>query len=266
MAISMADGIRANQGGFTLIEMVMVITLVGILAATTVVFVLPPVKAARDIERRAVVVEAADMALDRLSREARSALPNSVRVPAANHVEFILIHDAGSYRRLPAGDGSGDTFAPARASDSFDVLGGLTDPAAASGRLFSVYNTGQPGFDAWDGDNLATIDSATGDSISYTVTGSGFKAHSPAQRFYILETPVSYICDGNQLRRYSNYDLGESHLNGTSELMTGNISSCNFTYSAGTATRRGLLTLRLDLVHQGEQVFLLAQAQVSNSP
>lgn len=265
--------------GFTLIEVILVTVLIGILAAVSVVFILPPFQAAGDLERRAALVDAADLALNRMTREARNALPNSVRVLNPGHVEFITTVTAGRYRRLPAPGGGSDRFVPARSEDSFDVLGGLTDAAAVAprgagidcgnggGHCLSVYNTGQPGFNAYNGENIAAITGADGASISYDSGGSGpaFATHSPNQRFYVVDTVVSYICSDGELRRHSDYGLGASPA-GTGALLAANVENCQFTYTPGTAARRGLLTLRLDLAQNSEAVFLLAQAQVMNTP
>lgn len=268
-----------SQRAFTLIELILVIVLVGILAVVATVFILPPFQAAADIERRAMLVDAADLAINRITRGARNALPNSLRVPSSNQVEFITTVTHGRYRRLPPPGGGGDIFVPAQSSGSFDVLGGLlgagavqprgpgTDCGTNAGHCLSVYNTGQPGFDAWSGDNIAAITAAGTDSISYDSGGSGppFATHSPQQRFHVMGLTVRYACSGGQLRRFAGYGVGGSP-SGSGNLVADNISNCQFSYNPGTSARRGLLTVRLDLTDDGESVFLLGQAQVLNTP
>ena len=249
------------------------------------VFILPPFQAAVDIERRANLVDAADSALTRIGREARNALPNSIRVHQATgnaHVEFITTRTGGRYRRLPAPGGGSDTFVPARSADSFDVLGGLpdagmvalrgagTDCATPVGDCVSVFNTAQPGFNAYNQENIAAITSAGGNSISYDTGGTGpaFSTHSPRQRFFVVNDVVSYVCDlgSGTLLRYSGYGLAGTLTLADPELVAENVANCQFLFNPGTAARRGLLTLRIGMQNAGEQVFLLTQTQIMNAP
>jgi len=272
----------SSQRAFTLIELILVIVLVGILAMVATVFILPPFQAAADIERRAMLVDAADLAVNRITREARNALPNSLRVLSSNQLEFITTVTHGRYRRLPAPGGGSDIFVPAQSSGSFDVLGGLLDAGAVqtrsagtdcgtpAGHCLSVYNTGQLGFDAWSGSNIAAITPAGTDSdtISYDSGGSTppFATHSPQQRFHVIGLTVRYVCSGGQLRRFAGYGVGGGNPSGSGNLVADNITSCQFSYNPGTSARRGLLTVRLDLADDGESIFLLGQAQVLNTP
>ncbi|MDX1625227.1 MAG: type II secretion system protein [Wenzhouxiangellaceae bacterium] len=275
------------QRGFTLVEAIIVLVLVGVLAALATVFILPPFEAAVAMRQRADLVESADSALDQIVREARGALPNSIRVHQASgnaHVEFITTRTGGRYRRLPAPGGGGDLFVPARTSGSFDVMGALpdagavatrgpgTDCAARNGDCLSVFNTGQPGFDAYSRENLAAITAASAGSVSWDSGGIGpaFATHSPSQRFFVVADVVSYVCDLNagELRRFSGYGLqpGTPSPGGAGELVAERVTSCSFSFDPGSATRRGLLTARLDLRRGAEAVFLVAQAQVGNAP
>src|SRR3954470_11350502 len=87
--------------GFTLIEMVVAIVLVAIVVGATVFFA-NPVRQAADLTTRAALTDVADNALQRIGREVRLALPNSVRSSTAYFVEFVPVRSAGRYRAEPS--------------------------------------------------------------------------------------------------------------------------------------------------------------------
>lgn len=282
----------------------MVMVIVGALAVIGGVFIVEPFRASADMARRAALVDQADLALDAVSREVRTALPNSVRTRMESGlvaVELVSTRTGGRYRRLPESGGSGETLNRAQPSDDrFDVLGGLpdidevvtrssgTDCAGDNGDCISIYNTSQTDFNVYAGDNIAAITGTSNnpggsDQLAYNTGASGpaFAAHSPRQRFFVIDTVISYVCDPGDgaLRRYAGYGLQENQpLPGTGSpldsgmtgLVAGNVASCEFEYQSGAnaaaATRRGLLKMRLTLRDGGETVTLLAQAHVDNAP
>ena len=145
----------ARLTGFTLIEAVVVLALIGALFAVSSLFIARPFLIARELSQRAEMVDGAQTALYRITREVRSALPNSLRVDASGQaLEFLRLRLAGRYRAALRPDGGGDPLTIAGASDSFDVLGGTDcseietregagrDCADGSGDCLVLYNTG----------------------------------------------------------------------------------------------------------------------------
>jgi prepilin-type N-terminal cleavage/methylation domain-containing protein len=68
-----------SQRGFTLVEAIIVMVLTGVLAGVMVLFIRQPVQNYVDAAGRAGLTDTADLALRRMARELRSALPNSIR-------------------------------------------------------------------------------------------------------------------------------------------------------------------------------------------
>ncbi len=89
---------RRAAGGFTLIEAVMVIAITGVLAAVISQFIVRPVQGYLGTVARAGLVDQADLALRRVGRDLRAALPNSVRVTAGGStLELIPASGAARY-------------------------------------------------------------------------------------------------------------------------------------------------------------------------
>lgn len=278
---------RSLVAGFTLIELVMVIAIAGVVAVAASRFIAAPVEGYLDLERRAALTDLAQTAQARLGRELRLAVPNSVRVAVGGGaVEFLRLRTGGRYRAAAPGNVLDFTAS----SGSFDVPGGLADAGAVramagataadcvsgAADCLVVYNTGQPGADAWAGDTLAAVTAAAPASVGFA-RASPFAWASPAQRFYISDGPVSFVCEGSAVIRYSGYPISPAHsdvdsgveiagVGGVGHRLAGDVSACSFSYQAGTATRSAVLTARLSVARDGETVTLLQQFAVSNLP
>src|SRR5688500_16243235 len=111
--------------GYTLVEMIAVIAIMGIIAAVVAVFMRVPLQSYQDAQRRASINDAADSAFMLLKRDLQTALPNSVRVRDVGgvfYLEFLQTRAGGRYRAdapttlVPTGantcpDTNGDGFA-----------------------------------------------------------------------------------------------------------------------------------------------------------
>lgn len=268
----------------------MVILIAGVLAVVMGRFVSQPIEGYLDADRRARLVDLANTALERMTREIRLALPNSIRVSdTGKAVEFLRIATGGRYREAPPGDPLDFNAS----TDSFDVLGTLLDagsvtasPAAtqadcAAGTVdcLVIYNTGQPGADAYSQDNVAGIREASATSVTFA-RDSPFPLSSPAQRFYMTDTPVTFLCEdgaAQRVQRYADYPLAadQSTVDEAAELLGAGaretllveqVTRCSFSYQPGTATRGGLVTLSLTVEEAGERTTIMQQVHVSNLP
>jgi MSHA biogenesis protein MshO len=288
------------QQGFTLVELVVVIIIAGALSLVVMQFITAPIEVYADQSRRARLVDEAQLVIQRLSQDVRRAVPNSIRVGCGGGcVEMKRAVSGGRYRAAPPGDTL--SFVPSDADTAFEVLGalnftaGLTtsaDPDACADSTAScvvIYNTGFAGTDLWNGDNSATLTTIGGgspatigfDNSRFSGGQTAFPAQSPGQRFYLTDTPVSYLCDLVQgsMRRYWGYSRRTNHSDVDSHaellalanpaentLIGGRVTACRFEYSPGTPSRNAVLSLRLSLAEAGEGVTLLEQIGVSNLP
>jgi prepilin-type N-terminal cleavage/methylation domain-containing protein len=69
----------STQRGFTLVELIMVIVIMGVIGGMVSVFMKSPIDAYVDSARRAALTDVADTAVRRMARDIRKALPNSLR-------------------------------------------------------------------------------------------------------------------------------------------------------------------------------------------
>ncbi len=228
-------------------------------------FLRAPVQGYLDVARRAELTDIADTALRRIARDLRLALPNSIRVTAGNTaIEFIPVRSAGRYRA----DGPGNFLDFSSAADvSFDVIGPGVE--IQNNDSIVIYNLGIAGADAYPPGSNRRVASSLGANVAavtFVGTGVQFPLSSPARRFHVVATPVSYICAGGVLTRYWNYGFGVTPPAGNSGALASNVSNCRFTYQAGVTAQNGLVTLALAMTKDNETVNLVQQAHVSNVP
>lgn len=231
------------QRGFTLVELVMVIALAGAVAVMIASALSRPLEGFVAQSRRAELVDLAAGALNRMARDIRLAVPNSVRLNAgANAIEMFNVLDAGRYQPNRLG-GDGLIFTPGTGSSCTANFVALPAPgqgncsafqvlapslAVAGARWLVVYNTGAetggvatPGANVWatsgagavhvispDGSSFAASAMAGSKTLLSMTPPSGsfsFAFASPQRRFYLSDQIVGYRCDAasNQLLRFS---------------------------------------------------------------
>lgn len=258
-----------HSRGFTLIEMIVVITITGIIAAVVATFIRAPVQGYLDSVNRAELTDVADTAVRRIGRDLHLALPNSVRVTSAGgitYLEFLLTSGGGRYRI----DTPGNPLDFTAADTSFDVLGPPVSMTAGAQNLVAIYNLGIAGADAYYGDNTSAI-SAAGNTITFA--SKLFLFDSPSHRFQIIQYPVTYACNptAGTLTRYWNYTISATQptafVTGSNALLANHVSACSFSYDQQVITQRaGLVAISLQLSQNSESVNLYDEVHVSNAP
>lgn len=268
---------RRRQSAFSLIELVMVIAILGVIGATVAVFMRQPIDAYQATARRAALSDLADTAVRRMARDIGRALPNSLRNPSNQCIEFIPTRTGGRYRAEPTAAGAGDILDFTTADSSFGVFGDLSvlpaDQRVVAGDLVVVYNLGIPGADAYEGDNTAVVASvATGAESTITMASKQFPLASPANRFQVVpgdEKIVSFTCSGGRLLRSSNHASTNScpTSGATVAVLANNVASCNFVYNGSDLQRNAQVRMGMVLTDaSGESVSLYHEVHVNNTP
>src|SRR5262245_47175639 len=93
-----------GERGYTLIEVVVVVAITALVAGFIGSFISRPMQIYNDVGLRGELVAAASSALERMAREVRAALPNSVRVAAGGGaLELLHVADGARYRAAAGG-------------------------------------------------------------------------------------------------------------------------------------------------------------------
>ena len=277
MATEMATmQMRSRLRGFTMIEAIMAIVLIGIVGGMVSVFIRTPLQSYFDTANRAVLTDIADGAIRRIARDVASALPNSLRTDTANSTscfELLPLLAGGRYRAEKSSTGTGDILDFTATDTSFDVLGEVRmSSLSGTTNQVAIYNLGITGADAYAGDNTSTISAAS--TISVTFADKKFPFTSPGKAFQVIpDKSVVYYCAGTApnitlYRTTQAISAGKmtcSSLAGGTAVAT-NISSCNFYYLPAVNQRDGMLSISLALTLNSETVTLYEQVMVNNAP
>ena len=285
--------------GFTLLELLVVLVITGILAATVVVFFKPAISSYFDAKRRASLTDMADTALRRMGRDVRSAVPNSVRIPNNQCFEIVPTSGGGRYRTAPntVSDDAGPTCTPTH-SCPLDI----TQPVLQFDSLSQLPVT--PAVNDWvvignqnSNDVYAGTTSAAFSSISTPNAAFGlhrislqalkqFPSGYTGGRFVIVPNnggnpSVFYVCSGAggpdaqgngtgtlfRLTRAFNAAYPAACPAGGDILAT-RVRSCNFIYdpNQGATQQSGFVWMQLELTEANETVSISYGAHVDNVP
>jgi MSHA biogenesis protein MshO len=290
-----------TQRGFTMIELVMVIVIMGLIAATLAVFFRPAMDSYLASRARADLTDQAETAMRRMVRDVRVAVPNSVRSPGSQCFEVIPTSAGGRYRSEPdtVNDAvsctSSTCSAPldtAQATTVFDTLSPLSATPAV-GDWVVVGN--QNPSDVYAGTNRGAISAAVTapPNASFgrhriTLASTQFPIGYNGGRFSIVpnaQRAVFYVCSGadgtldatgsgkGTLYRLMDYGFNAAYpsacpsTTGAAVLAT-RLRSCTFVYdpNQGATQQNGFVWMQLEVARNNESAHLAIGAHVSNAP
>ncbi len=259
--------------GFTLVELIMVIALAGIVAVMITTVMTRPLQGFADQSRRAELTDLAAMALNRMARDIRLAVPNSVLLKG-DGIYFVPIAAAGRYGTSP--DSTGVMTAPLVCPPSpgvcsIKILSDIEPDSSTDKHWLIIYNTSTPIERLLDGESdvVSPKEFTWSDGeLSASLDGFKFASQSPHHRFYLASQVVGYRCDSDGFLWRETFDRLDLAAKSSSAKVINSASGCNFTYASGANARNGLVTLRLTLKDKSTQeaVTLLQQVHVDNAP
>jgi MSHA biogenesis protein MshO len=264
-----------SQRGFTLIELVMVIIIMGVIGAAVAVFMKSPVDAYFASARRAALTDVADTAVRRMARDLRKALPNSILNRNPQCLEFIPTKTGARYRADVDAAGNGNVLDFTQQSLAFNMLGRNsdlpTDQQIKVNDLVAVYNLGIPGADAYAQDNTSRVSAVVDDAETrVSIDPKLFPFASGNNRFHVIpghENVLAFVCAGGQLRRTARTFADPDLCPASGAILATNVSSCNFVYNGSDLQRNALVQLSIVFKDSAdESVSLYHEIHVGNTP
>ncbi len=249
---------QTSENGFTLIELVISIVLVGIIAGVLGPIIFYGTEGYRQQIARKELLSRGRIALERMSREMRESVPNSVRVSSTNSandtIEFGRAVFFSHYNSITGGS------SPYTLNDDT----GLNPPSTS---FIVIYNVSPDDFYAYPASpSTFQVAGVAGNQVSINAPT---KPHSSTKRYQMCTGAITYSRNtSGELIRYSGYDPGQAH--GTSaidqNILTDHVSFVQFQYTSGTLTNTALLTILLQVQAGGETMNFHQEVHIRNVP
>jgi MSHA biogenesis protein MshO len=270
-------------------ELIIVIIIMGVMSLGIAGFINLSTQTYLNVTERDELLANARFAVERLTREISSAVPNSVRTNG-QCLEFVPIVASTIYTDI--------AIAP-QVSNTLTVIpfimnaGNIYQCTNACGDLLSVYPINATGRDIYDQNAgkvfainnyvaplIPTPPAIQNIPATITLTAAvGFAEDSPTNRVYIFNTPVSYCLRGETLTRYVNYDFtaaqgvppfNSSNGDGSSSLMAEQLNAANsgFTVLGASLQRNAVVQIQLNFTRDNgdEQIVFDNAIHINNLP
>jgi MSHA biogenesis protein MshO len=276
--------IGRRQNGFSLMEMVMVMVILGILAGVLVPMFMESMSAYDDTKQRARLVGKGRLALERIAREVRHAVPNSLStVGGGTGIEFLRARAGGRYVEHKDNYGTAFSSIPRRfqkntnKTELYKIGTGLS---LAAGDMLVIGNTSPSDLAVGSPSSIVALTSIGSTTLAADGTTSGqvlqfganrFPYDSPGKHFFIADDVVEVGLSGSTLYWHegtfssSLYDQSQDW-NVTDPVLVEDVSNIAFRYTPGNTASTGLLQIELSLDFGDETIDLYHEVHIRNTP
>ncbi len=215
-----------NKRSFTLIELIIVIVLLGVVSSLGVGLLKIVFDGYIDAKNLFQLFYEAKFGSERIARELREAVPNSIVVDN-DTITFTKFSKGGYYYKIYGADPSKDKI-------------GITDNISLNiGDNISIYNTSA--YQIYNNNSCDPINDNSSiykiDNISdgYILCKRIFQ-DSPISKFYILEEVVTFKILNDQILRCSSANFSSYPVNSNCFALVNHVKSLKFTYNLGMYT------------------------------
>ncbi len=281
-----------KQKGFTLIELVAVIIILGVLATATTQYITFGAQVYVESTERQRVLSQSRFFVERLVRELRLAMPNSVRTTAnGSCIEFVPVKASGAYRTDSAANLA--PIAPNPAASTIDVISYDIASSSVNDRIYiyptspaDVYVQSNEQDDKWSRLFSVTVTPSQSspqfritlkDEVADTnASNERFPEESPVSRFYVADVSINYCLVSGQVLRFVKSDFNSVQSTGVPNgiagiLMAEGLTNTNaepaFSYSSVSQARNAVVSLYLEFeANIGENMFFNHEVHIPNVP
>ena len=294
MTIDQPNRVKHAHRGFTLIEVITVVVILSIVTVMGTGFVAKSVESYDRAQQRSKLINRGRQAIERLTRQLRTALPYSLRLSndgSGQCVEFMPVTGGGNYLG-PDYDNNGSVdqeelptvLNAAVPAAAYSVITAPFDLNLGAGQYFTagvmaaseLYTAANPS----SREEIGAIGATA--IVSVPLNGAHrFMRNSINKRFFILDQPARFCISGSQLFYYDNYgmpvdglsDIANGQPGGsTASLLADNIGDLSaitpFQLSTATQDRNAVIkiTIPFDSRDGRETVELKQSVMIRNVP
>lgn len=219
--------------GFSLVELIITIVLLGIVSGLGIGLALNVFSGYAETKVKNFLLYEAKFTIERLDRELRNAIPNSVKTgDSGEYIQYVLLENGIYYesqtsKKIKVFQRNFSNLA--KVGDKISIY--ILNPNEISKKLYEIENIEEISQDNW--------------SISLNNT---IKKNSPFHRAFIVKNPVTIYKNNNKLIRCFGYDISSSNGvgDGTCNVLTNYVKKISFQFNPGTGQNCSIV--KIDLV------------------
>ncbi len=248
----------------------MVIAITGTVAVGISSFVGNVVGGYVDTASRARMTSVMVVASEKISRDLRGALPNSIRIggaPTNSCIEWLPVRRGGYYLSIPLASAA-SSFMAVSPGNLTPISGRVVVYPVNTASLYTPSDVAPADITA----ATATVPVGT-DEVTVTLGAlHQFRQDSPGKRFFVVGAPLAYCWDSaaNRVYRYRDYGFNSipvfPPVGGSRDVLVTEVGAGGFEFADSTRWRNAVVRFSLIATVGDESITLDQEAQVRNVP